>query len=530
MRFLRIYSTIIAAAISLVNVGCIRNDIPYPVVELAIESIEVDGTSAPCVINAAERTVTIPLLETTDIRNVEITSISYTEKAQPSTSLVGTFDLRTPKYVTLSLYQDYEWCIAAEQTIERKFSIRGQMGTTEWDLENMVATAYIRNDFDLTNVEVTELKLGPEGITTMSPSKDELVDFRSVRFVDVTYHNRDEHWSLYVVPKELQVEITNVCAGSKVAWVDVAGIAETDMGVRYRRKGDSEWITAPSKWIEFNGGNFKAILRGLQPQTPYEVIAYSDENSSDIAELTTGGIYELPNSGLEDWSNKDNKIWCPTSTLLDAFWDTGNHATGSIGAGNLTSPSDDIRPGSTGSKSAYMASMKASVMGIGKFAAGNLFVGKFVQIDGMGGIVDFGKPMTTKARPTGIKFWMKNNCGTINEGTHTTGIDLTRVFACICNRTEPYRVNTNKPETLFDPNTAENVLACGIYESTTSIGDWTEIVMPFKYNDFSTEPNFFVFTLSCSGYGDYFTGSTQSWMYVDDIELLYDLDDEGNCK
>ena len=125
---------------------------------------------------------------------------------------------------------------------------------------------------------------------------------------------------------------------------------------------------------------------------------------------------------------------------------------------------------------------------------------------------------------------MKNNCGTINEGTHTTGIDLTRVFACICNRTEPYRVNTNKPETLFDPNTAENVLACGLYESTTSIGDWTEIVMPFKYNDFSTEPNFFVFTLSCSGYGDYFTGSTQSWMYVDDIELLYDLDDEGNCK
>ena len=28
-------------------------------------------------------------------------------------------------------------------------------------------------------------------------------------------------------------------------------------------------------------------------------------------------------------------------------------------------------------------------------------------------------------------------------------------------------------------------------------------------------------TLTCSGYGDYFTGSTDSYMYVDDIELVY---------
>lgn len=529
MRIFKIYSAIIAAALSCAFVGCIHNDIPYPVVKLAIESIEVEGTSGPCIINATDRTVTIPLLETTDIRNVEITSISYTEKARPSEMLVGTFDLRTPKYITLSLYQDYEWSLVAEQNIERRFAIRGQMGNTEWDFENMIATAYIRNDFDITNVEVTDLKLGPEGITSMSPEKEVLTNFSSVRFVDVTYHNRSEHWSLYVIPKELQVEITNVCAGSKVAWVDVAGIAETDMGLRYRKSGE-EWQTVPKKWIEFNGGNFKVILRGLQPETGYEIIAYSDENTSDVISFTTSGIYTLPNADLEEWTNKDSKIWCPTSSLIDATWDTGNHATGSIGAGNLTTPSDDVRPGSSGKKSAYLASMKASVMGVGKFAAGNLFVGKFVQIDGMGGIVDFGKPMDTPARPTGVRFWMKNNCETINEGTYTTGIDLTKIFACICDRTEPYRVNTNKEETLFNPNTAQGVIACAVYESTTSVSEWSQITLPLNYKDFETEPNFFVFTFTCSGYGDYFTGSTQSWMYIDDVEILYDLDDDGNCK
>ncbi len=529
MKLNKIY-TVFTAIVSILSlVGCIHNDLPYPTVRLAIESIEVEGTSGPCVIDAATNTVTIPLLETTDIRNVEIVGASYTEKARLSEPILGKFDLRTPKYITLSLYQDYEWMIRAEQTITRSFTIRGQMGSTEWDFENMIATAYIRNDFDLSNVEITSLKLGPEGITTLSPSADELKEFNSVRFVDVTYHGRTEKWSLYVIPKELQVEITNICAGTKVAWIDVAGIAETDMGLRYRRKGESEWITAPKNWMEFKGGNFSAILRGLTPEASYEVIAYSDESSSDVMEFTTGGFYELPNADMEDWSNKDSKIWCPTSSLLDATWDTGNHATGSIGAGNLTSPSDDVRPGSTGVKSAYMASMKASVMGIGKFAAGNLFVGTFVQIDGMGGIVDFGKPMTA-VRPTGIKLWIKNNCGTINEGNHTSGIDLTKLYACICNHTEPYRVNTNKEETLFNPTNAPGVIAYTVYESTTSISNWTEITMPFNYTDFVSEPNMFVFTLTCSGYGDYFTGSTQSWMYVDDIEILYDLDDEGNCR
>ena len=530
MRSSKIYLIIVAAVASLSLASCIHNDLPYPIVELAIESIEVEGTSAPCVINANTRTVTIPLLEATDIRKVEITSVTYTQKARPSENIVGTFDLRTPKYVTLSLYQDYEWKIVAEQTIERSFSIRGQMGNTEWDIENCEAKAYIRNDFDITNVEITSLKLGPEGITTISPSADELRNFSSVRFVDVTYHNRTEEWLLYVIPKELQVEITSISAGAKVAWVEVAGIAETEMGLRYRVKGESEWMVMPSKWQSVDGGNLSAVLRNLTPKTTYEVIAFADENSSDIMEFSTTDIYTLPNGDLEGWTNKDNKIWCPTSSLLDATWDTGNHATAGVGAGNLTFPSDDVRPASKGTKSAYMASMKAAVMGIGKFAAGNLFVGEFISIDGMGGIVDFGKPMDVTTRPTGVRFWMKNNCGTINEGDYTSGRDLTKIFACVCDRTEPYRVNTNKVETLFNPATAENVAGYALYESKESTPEWTEITLKIDYKDFSCEPNFFVLTFTCSGYGDFFTGSTDSWMYVDDVVILYDLDDDGNCK
>lgn len=295
--------------------------------------------------------------------------------------------------------------------------------------------------------------------------------------------------------------------------------AATNVAIKYRTVG-GEWNSLETtKSTEAN--IYSAYLEFGQGQSYEYALFINDVAVGNVLSITTPFGIQIPEADMENWTNKDNKIWCPTSSLLSATWDTGNHATGGMNLGNLTSPSDDVRPGSTGSKSAYMASMKAAVLGIGAFAAGNLFVGKFVDIDGMGGIVDFGKPIDFTLRPKAVKMWMKSNCGTINEGSHTSGIDLTKIFICLCDRTEPYRVNTNDKESLFNPLTAPNVIAHGVFESTTSVPEWTELVIPIEYKDNNTKPNFLVFTLTCSGYGDYFTGSTSSWMYIDDIELVY---------
>lgn len=295
--------------------------------------------------------------------------------------------------------------------------------------------------------------------------------------------------------------------------------AATNVAIKYRTVG-GEWNSLETtKSTEAN--IYSAYLEFGQGQSYEYALFINDVAVGNVLSITTPVGIQIPEADMENWTNKDNKIWCPTSSLLSATWDTGNHATGGMNLGNLTSPSDDVRPGSTGTKSAYMASMKAAVFGIGAFAAGNLFVGKFVDIDGMGGIVDFGKPIDLTLRPKAVKMWMKSNCGTINEGSHTSGIDLTKIFICLCDRTEPYRVNTNDKETLFNPLTAPNVIAHGVFESTTSVPEWTELVIPIEYKDNNTKPNFLVFTLTCSGYGDYFTGSTDSKMYIDDIELVY---------
>ena len=155
--------------------SCIENSIPYPVVTLQILGVEGEGfTCSPEDINTQERIVTLHLDEQTDISNVKIDKISVTENARSSKPLSGTFDLRTPLYLTLSFYQDYEWTIRATQTIERRFSVTGQIGATEIEEKNRIARVLVPSDTDLAHIEVTELKLGPADITTYSPSLEEL--------------------------------------------------------------------------------------------------------------------------------------------------------------------------------------------------------------------------------------------------------------------------------------------------------------------------------------------------------------------
>ena len=185
MKYLRI---LFSAAALLLAASCIENDLPYPTIELSIRSIEGEGFTVTG-ISLVNRTVTLTLDEKTDIRKVTIDKAEFdvatsnpmmTDKEKfisqirTSQPLSGEFDLRAPLYVTLSLYQDYEWTIVAEQPIARSFTVAGQIGSTLIDTQARTATAYVAEGTDLKAVTVTSLKLGPADITAYSPTAEEL--------------------------------------------------------------------------------------------------------------------------------------------------------------------------------------------------------------------------------------------------------------------------------------------------------------------------------------------------------------------
>lgn len=517
-----------------VSVSCIENTIPYPIEK--IEILTYEGVGFTSKIDASTRTVTLTLNEQTDITAVEVVKADITENGESSIPLTGVFNLASPMKVILSRYQEYEWTIKAVQSIDRYFSVSGQVGESEIDVPGRTATAYVAKGTDLEKIKLTALKLGPKDVTKMSPSMEQLTDFTSVRYVYLQYpalNGELERWQLYVRETDVKVQITQADAWATIVWLYGAAQEGTTVGFRYRRTGDTEWIDAPRATVL--SGTFSSKVTGLQPQTSYEFMAYSNEDSSPVIERTTESIAQLENAGFEDWCVEKGIVY-PYSSSAAPYWGTGNVGASIVDV-TLTEGVDDIRPGSEGKTAARLSSKYASILGIGKFAAGNIYLGTYVRNDGTNGIVHFGRPF--ESRPTALKGWIKYNCGIIDNVTSQPpgknikegDSDIGMIFIALGDwdpavyggtADSPVEIATRYiEETAFDPN-SEAVIAYGEMPLTSSVEDWTEFEIPLEYRSTSRKPTHIIITCSSSRYGDYFTGSTQSIMWLDDFELVYE--------
>ena len=269
------------------------------------------------------------------------------------------------------------------------------------------------------------------------------------------------------------------------------------------------------------GANFAA-----EKNYTYKLVVNGADAGKALTHQTAAGA-QIPNGDMESWSDVGGVIY-PYAAGASPFWLTGNDGAKMAGA-TLTKSSTDVRPGSTGQYSAYLKSQKASVMGIGKFAAGNLFVGTF-SMSGLNGTVNFGRDFKFTAKPKSLSFWMKHNEGTINEGAGTpaeaTGTDKATIMVIITNWDTPYAVNTADTSTFFsmaDLATMEGVIGYGYIEKRESATEWAEYTIDITYREDmkNVKPKKLVVSFTPSGFGDYFTGSTESWMYVDDIKFNY---------
>ena len=269
-------------------------------------------------------------------------------------------------------------------------------------------------------------------------------------------------------------------------------------------------------------GNYVAKFDNFSASTnySYKLVVDSVDAGKSLSIATAAGA-QLPNGDMERWHTAS---WVLPYGQGDApFWLTGNEGGNMVGA-TLTQSSTDVRPGSAGTKSAYLKSQFASLMGIGKFAAGNLFTGTFM-LSGMDGIVTFGRDFSYTAKPKSLSFWMKNNEGAIDQGSHASGTDIYTVMVIITDGTT-FSVNTKDESSFIKLDklaTTPGVIGYGYISGSDSRSEWTEETINITYREdmMNQKPKKIVVSFTPSGYGDYFCGSTSSWMYVDDIVLNY---------
>lgn len=500
--------------------SCLSNDIPYPIVKLQILAFEAEGQVGNATINNEDRTVTFELSDTVDLKSVKIKKIELTDKALSSIDFSQPVDFSYNRTVTLSLYQDYVWTLKPQQNIIRKFVVENQVGESIIDDKNHRVVAYVSKDTDLRNITVKELVLGPTG-SVVSPSISMLQDFTLHKTAIVTYRDIMEEWELYVFNTESDVSTGKADAWVNVAWLNGTGKDGSDNGFEYRRADSEIWTKVDPDIVKHNGGSFSARLTGLAAETEYWFRAYSDDVYGQEVAFTTQKAVPLENGNLDNWY-KDGKVWNPWVEGGMPFWDSGNKGSATLGESN-TLPTDETWNGK--GMAGRLESKFVGIAGIGKFAAGNLFVGDFIRVDGTNGVLNFGKPYSSY--PTKLRCHYKYTTALIDntssEYAYLKGQpDTCSVYIALGDWNEPVEIRTRPSnQKLFDKNDP-HIIAYAEFYSGESTSDYRELELTLDYRATDRKPTYIIVVASASKYGDFFTGGTGATMLVDDFELEFD--------
>lgn len=315
-------------------------------------------------------------------------------------------------------------------------------------------------------------------------------------------------------------------------------VGENPEGTFYYRAAESRADGWNEVAAEYADGVFSAKITGLTPGTTYEYYLAVTSEILDEPLVTntltfaTEPAAQLPNSSFEDW--QDSKApYLIYGAGQDMFWDSGNHGSATMSK-NVTVPDASIFH--SGERSIKLASQFVGIGSIGKFAAGNVFVGKYLKTDGTDGILGFGRPFT--GRPTALRVWVKYKPVAIThtaagapEGFETGAMDKGAIFVALWDSyTEDYNgekfpivIRTKAADRhLFDTQ-SEHIVAYGSVDMDETEGDGlVELVIPIEYRRTDVRPSYIILTCSASKAGDFFTGGSGSNMWLDDVELIYE--------
>lgn len=536
--------------LSLLASCAIENDIPYPIKEASIESIEVEGQRGAeenvftaATINKTARTATLYVNDSVDITKLKITRLKITTDAElipdsaacvnyakfPNTGFASLdsiptssntrMDFSSPVNFTLRTYQDYIWKVTVNQIVQRDIEVEGLVRTVI-DENSRNVIIYVGSDQDLTNLNVTKLNLGGE-YGKVSPDPTSIKDYSSpIKF------NVRRSWKEYSY--EWTVFVYNDDSGSTGGSADVFPMTTRAIlkgsiqsgktpEIEYAKQSESSWNSVPSSDISVSGTSFTATLSGLSASTTYKYRVSVDGTAGSEQTFTTVAAVALENGKLENWS-QDGKVWYPNASDADPFWGTGNPGAANF-IGNLTEPTDESISG----KAALLETKNAII----KLGAGNLFTGDF-QLDGLNGLLHFGREFSSF--PTALRLYYKYTSTTINMIGDNVGDlasmkgepDICHIYIALSDKSEPYEIRNNPDKRqLFDKDDA-NIIAYGEFSSNQSTSSYKQIEIPLEYRYTNRTPKYIIIVASSSKYGDYYIGGVGSKLWLDEMELVYE--------
>ena len=227
---------------------------------------------------------------------------------------------------------------------------------------------------------------------------------------------------------------------------------------------------------------------------------------------------QLYNLNFNTWS-RSGVTWNPypkDATPSQRIWDTANRALKILGLNSVMPEEEHVAV--KGGKAVKLVSRK--VFGI--FVSGSLFTGSFEGVVGTSGAkMKFGVPF--KGRPKSLSGYAHYIPGKVNFAkapylAMKDKTDIGKVDVSLTAWPEPRLYDTTKDN--FELDGDPSVIASDILYFKTATDGYVRFEIPIHYKDDRT-PSFIILTASASAYGAYFTGSTDSVLYIDDLRLNY---------
>lgn len=316
----------------------------------------------------------------------------------------------------------------------------------------------------------------------------------------------------------------------------VTGTLASTPKFQYRVKGaGSSWTTVDA---DLTGSTFSKEITGLTPGTTYEYQAMDGTQASTVTcEFTTETTFQPENASFEAVSDSSSIILIH-GTGQSTWWDTGNHGSSTMNK-NVTTPDTSVKH--SGNQSLLLSSQFVGFGIIGKFAAGNLFAGKYLDTERTDGILGWGRPCTS--RPKALKVYVRYEPATVDNGGDyiaNGATDQGIIYVAIGDwagqeangGTWPFVVRTKNASSLFSTEkgtySGDGIIAYGektFEEAYNDGGNMKELTINLDYDNFGgnqRKPTSIIIVASASKYGDYFQGGDGSKMWLDDMELIYE--------
>lgn len=556
--------------------ACDVNDyIPYPTVYGQITELEVEGqcnadggADHSTTINKDTREVTLYVCDTVNLSNIRITrlnaagttfnpDVDYTDAPvvvpdsivcddysrfpkngfkEPAKGDNTRVDFRKPVKFTVHTYQDYEWTVTVKQVVKREIELENQVGNAVIDDIQHNVVVYVNRNQDLRKIKVHKFSLGGEhGTVLPDPTREETFDFYNLRqFVVYTGWDEVQVWNVVVYQTDAAVE-TTANAFVRNTSMTISGSKPNGVTpeIEYRSTNESTWHSIPAANITLAATSYSATVTGLQPATKYIYKVQAGSSSVGEQEVSTIATQQIPNASFDDWCTDANnsKLLCPWGSGDTQYWDTGNRGATTVGNSNSV-PTEDTKSGH--GKAAYLESKWIVI----RFAAGNIFTGKYLKTDGTNGILGFGRPFT--AFPTKMTFDYKYKTSAINKvGDDKFSYLMGRPDSCHIYialwhledgqeevfQGESYpiviRTRAGAEQHLFSPSNP-HVIAYGELTQGSNVSNWTSETITLKYKNTELAPTHIQVVASSSKYGDYFTGGVGSTLTLDNINLIYE--------